>query len=162
MIATIPQGGQQVTVYLIAYLGAGIACALAGIGSSIGVGIAAQASTGVMSVDPKKFGKLLLLSALPGTQGIYGFVIAFLLLQKIAGFTALEASDAWKVFAAGVPVALAGLLSGIFQGKVCASGAMMTAKQPGDSGKALILAVFVEFYAILGFLVSFLMLGQIG
>lgn len=150
------------TVYLVAYLGAALACALAGIGSSVGVGVAAQASTGVMSVDPKKFGKLLLLSALPGTQGIYGFVIAFLLLGKITGFTTLEPTDAWKIFAAGLPVALAGLLSGIFQGKVCASGAMMTAKQPDDSGKALILAVFVEFYAILGFLVSFLMLGQIG
>ncbi|MFO7627102.1 MAG: V-type ATP synthase subunit K [Candidatus Fermentibacteraceae bacterium] len=150
------------TVNLIAYMGAALACALAGIGSSVGVGIAAQASTGVMSVDPKKFGKLLLLSALPGTQGIYGFVIAFLLLQKIAGISVLEPADAWKIFAAGLPVGLAGLLSGIHQGKVCASGAMMTAKQPDDSGKALILAVFVEFYAILGFLVSFLMLGQIG
>ena len=147
---------------LVAYTGVALACALAGIGSAVGVGIAAQASTGVMSVDPKKFGKLLLLSALPGTQGIYGFVIAFLLLGKIGGID-LEGDmgTAWKIFAAGLPIALAGLLSGIHQGKVCASGAMMTAKQPDDSAKSLILAVFVEFYAILGFLVSFLMLGQI-
>lgn len=151
--------------YLVAYLGVALACALAGIGSAVGVGIAAQASTGVMSVDPKKFGKLLLLTALPGTQGIYGFVIAFLLIQKIAlltGDNPLAMVDGWKIFAAGMPIALAGLMSGIHQGKVCAGGAMMTAKQPDDSAKALILAVFVEFYAILGFLVSFLMLGQIG
>ncbi len=151
--------------YLVAYLGVALACALAGIGSAVGVGIAAQASTGVMSVDPKKFGKLLLLSALPGTQGIYGFVIAFLLIQKIGLFTVdnpLTMVVGWKIFAAGLPIALAGLMSGIHQGKVCAGGAMMTAKQPDDSAKALILAVFVEFYAILGFLVSFLMLGQIG
>ncbi len=151
--------------YLVAYLGVALACALAGIGSAVGVGIAAQASTGVMSVDPKKFGKLLLLTALPGTQGIYGFVIAFLLIQKIAlltGDNPLLMVDGWKIFAAGLPIALAGLMSGIHQGKVCAGGAMMTAKQPDDSAKALILAVFVEFYAILGFLVSFLMLGQIG
>lgn len=151
--------------YLVAYLGVALACALAGIGSAVGVGIAAQASTGVMSVDPKKFGKLLLLTALPGTQGIYGFVIAFLLIQKIALFTGenpLTMVVGWKIFAAGLPIALAGLMSGIHQGKVCAGGAMMTAKQPDDSAKALILAVFVEFYAILGFLVSFLMLGQIG
>ncbi len=151
--------------YLVAYLGVALAVALAGIGSAVGVGIAAQASTGVMSVDPKKFGKLLLLSALPGTQGIYGFVIAFLLIQKIALFTGdnpLTMAIGWKIFAAGLPIALAGLMSGIHQGKVCAGGAMMTAKQPDDSAKALILAVFVEFYAILGFLVSFLMLGQIG
>jgi V/A-type H+-transporting ATPase subunit K len=151
-----------VSVYLIAYMGAALACALAGIGSAVGVGIAAQASIGVMSVDPRKFGKLLLLSALPGTQGIYGFVISFLLLGKISGFAEISMDLAWKIFAAGMPVALTGLLSAIHQGKVCASGALMTAKQPDDSAKALILAVFVEFYAILGFLVSFLMLGQIG
>jgi V/A-type H+-transporting ATPase subunit K len=141
-------------------MGIALACALAGIGSAIGVGIAAQASTGVMSVDPGKFGKLLLLSALPGTQGIYGFVIAFLLLGKMSAVTSMPV--AWQVFTAGLPIALAGLLSGIHQGKVCAGGAMMTAKQPDDSAKSLILAVFVEFYAILGFLVSFLMLQGIG
>ena len=79
--------------YLVAYLGVALAVALAGIGSAVGVGIAAQASTGVMSVDPKKFGKLLLLSALPGTQGIYGFVIAFLLIQKIALFTSVKEAN---------------------------------------------------------------------
>ncbi len=145
---------------LVAYMGIALACALAGIGSAVGVGIAAQASTGVMSVDPGKFGKLLLLSALPGTQGIYGFVIAFLLLGKVS--SGMDMSVAWQVFTAGLPIALAGLLSGIHQGKVCAGGAMMTAKQPDDSAKSLILAVFVEFYAILGFLVSFLMLQGIG
>jgi V/A-type H+-transporting ATPase subunit K len=145
---------------LVAYMGIALACALAGIGSAVGVGIAAQASTGVMSVDPGKFGKLLLLSALPGTQGIYGFVIAFLLLGKVT--PGMDMGVAWQVFTAGLPIALAGLLSGIHQGKVCAGGAMMTAKQPNDSAKSLILAVFVEFYAILGFLVSFLMLQGIG
>jgi len=145
---------------LIAYMGIALACALAGIGSAVGVGIAAQASTGVMSVDPGKFGKLLLLSALPGTQGIYGFVIAFLLLGKVGA--GIDMATAWQVFTAGIPIALAGLVSGIHQGKVCAGGAMMTAKQPDDSAKSLILAVFVEFYAILGFLVSFLMLQGIG
>ncbi|NOQ21243.1 MAG: V-type ATP synthase subunit K [Candidatus Aegiribacteria sp.] len=141
-------------------MGIALACALAGIGSAVGVGIAAQASTGVMSVDPGKFGKLLLLSALPGTQGIYGFVIAFLLLGKVT--TGMDMHVAWQIFTAGIPIALAGLFSGIHQGKVCAGGAMMTAKQPDDSAKSLILAVFVEFYAILGFLVSFLMLQGIG
>ena len=145
---------------LVAYTGIALACALAGIGSAVGVGIAAQASTGVMSVDPGKFGKLLLLSALPGTQGIYGFVIAFLLLGKVTG--GMDMHVAWQIFTAGIPIALAGLFSGIHQGKVCAGGAMMTAKQPDDSAKSLILAVFVEFYAILGFLVSFLMLQGIG
>ncbi|RKZ05654.1 V-type ATP synthase subunit K, partial [Candidatus Fermentibacteria bacterium] len=85
-------------------MGIALACALAGIGSAVGVGIAAQASTGVMSVDPGKFGKLLLLSALPGTQGIYGFVIAFLLLGKVT--PGMDMNVAWQIFTAGIPIAL--------------------------------------------------------
>lgn len=146
--------------HLVAYMGIALAVALAGIGSSVGVGYAAVASAGVMSVDPKKFGKLLLLSALPGTQGIYGFVVAFLLLGKMSLVT--DMATAWSVMLAGLPVGLSCLVSGMHQGKACAAGAMMTAKQPDDSAKALILAVFIEFYAILGFLVSFLMLQGIG
>ncbi len=142
----------------MAYSGVALAVALAGIGSAIGVGMVGQAAAGVLSVDPKKFGKLLLLVALPGTQGIYGFVIAFLLLGRIQATQVLTPAFAWQAFLAGIPVAFAGLLSAIHQAKVGVSGVALASKQPADATKGLILAVFVEFYAILGFLVSFLML----
>jgi len=142
----------------LSYSGVAMAAALAGIGSAIGVGMVGQAAAGVLSVDPKKFGKLLLLVALPGTQGIYGFVIAFLLLQKVTAQTEITSSFAMQAFLAGLPVAFAGLLSAIHQAKVGVSGVALASKQPADATKGLILAVFVEFYAILGFLVSFLML----
>lgn len=142
----------------LSYSGVAIAAALSGIGSAVGVGMVGQAAAGVLSVDPKKFGKLLLLVALPGTQGIYGFVIAFLLLQRITAQTTLTSEFALQSFLAGLPVALTGLLSAIHQAKVGVSGVALAAKQPADATKGLILAVFVEFYAILGFLVSFLML----
>ena len=142
----------------LSYSGVAIAAALSGIGSAVGVGMVGQAAAGVLSVDPKKFGKLLLLVALPGTQGIYGFVIAFLLLQRITAQTTLTSDFALQSFLAGIPVALTGLLSAIHQAKVGVSGVALAAKQPADATKGLILAVFVEFYAILGFLVSFLML----
>lgn len=142
----------------LSYAGVAIAAALAGIGSAIGVGMVGQAAAGVLSVDPKKFGKLLLLVALPGTQGIYGFVIAFLLLQKVTAQTSLTPDFALQAFLSGIPIALTGLLSAIHQAKVGVAGVALAAKQPADATKGLILAVFVEFYAILGFLVSFLML----
>lgn len=142
----------------LSYSGVALAAALAGIGSAIGVGMVGQAAAGVLSVDPKKFGKLLLLVALPGTQGIYGFVIAFLLLQKVTAQTEITSSFALRAFLAGLPVAFTGLLSAIHQAKVGVSGVALASKQPADATKGLILAVFVEFYAILGFLVSFLML----
>ena len=142
----------------LSYSGVAMAAALAGIGSAIGVGMVGQAAAGVLSVDPKKFGKLLLLVALPGTQGIYGFVIAVLLLQKVTAQTELTSPVALQAFLAGLPVAFTGLLSAIHQAKVGVSGVALASKQPADATKGLILAVFVEFYAILGFLVSFLML----
>ena len=142
----------------LSYSGVAIAAALSGIGSAVGVGMVGQAAAGVLSVDPKKFGKLLLLVALPGTQGIYGFVIAFLLLQKVTAQTTLTSDFALQSFLAGIPIALTGLLSAIHQAKVGVSGVALAAKQPADATKGLILAVFVEFYAILGFLISFLML----
>ncbi len=94
----------------LALLGAALATFLAGIGSSIGVGLAGQASTGVIGEDPDKFGKVMLLTALPGTQGIYGFVVGFLVLLKlqIIGGTIPDVSVAqgWSLLFACLPVGI--------------------------------------------------------
>ena len=85
----------------LAVLGGALACILGGIGSAIGVGLAGQASSGVMSEDPGKFGSLLLLVALPGTQGIYGFLSAFLVILKIGLTTGtipkLTVFNGWQI-----------------------------------------------------------------
>lgn len=146
----------------IAIAGAAVAVLFAGIGSAIGVGLAGQASAGVMSEDPEKFGNLLVLTVLPGTQGFYGFLIFFLLVMKI-GFLGGEVPDisiqqGWQIFFTALPVAFCGLLSAIHQGKVCVAGVAMTAKQPADFMKSVVMAVIVETYAVLGLLASFLLL----
>ncbi len=149
----------------LAFLGAAAAAIFAGIGSAVGVGLAGQAASGVMSEDPEKFGSLLLLVALPGTQGIYGFLSAFLVILKlgVAGGTiaAVNLHQGWQLLIACLPVALAGLLSGIHQGKVCAAGIYMVAKQPRDMTKPLILGALVETYAVLGLLITILLLNGI-
>ena len=146
----------------LAILGAALAVVLCGIGSSIGVGLTGQVSAGVMSEDPKSFGRLLLLNVLPATQGVYGAIVAFLVMLQI-GFLGGEAvSLTWlqglQILLACLPIAFAGLFSAIHQGKVCAAGARMVSKQPQEIGKALVIGVLVEFYAILGLLVSILFL----
>ena len=145
--------------------GAALAVILSGIGSAVGIGYAGRASLGAMSEGTKDFAKYLMLTALPGTQGIYGFVAAFLVMLWsgiMAGETsALTIERGWQFFYASLPVAFAGLFSAIQQGKVCASGVNMTTKQPGEVGKALVLGVFVEFYAVLGLLISILLLISI-
>jgi V/A-type H+-transporting ATPase subunit K len=149
----------------LAIFGGAFAVILGGIGSAIGVGLAGQASSGVMSEDPEKFGSLLLLVALPGTQGIYGFLSSFLVILKL-GLTGgqlatLNTAQGWQILVACLPVAFTGLISGIHQGKVCASGVYMVAKQPKDLMKPVIMAALVETYAVLGLLITILLLNGI-
>ena len=146
----------------IAIVGAAIAAILAGCGSAIGVGLAGQAAAGVTSEDPSKFGKCLILQLLPGTQGIYGLIIAFLTLLW-TGFLGgdvlnMTAVQGWSMVAACAPMGIVGLVSGIYQGKCAVSAIAMTGKRPEASGKGLIMTVMVETYALLALLISFLAL----
>lgn len=149
----------------LAILGAAVA-ALAGIGSAIGVGVAGQAASGVVAEDPKKFGQALLLQALPGTQGIYGLLIAFIILQKIGllgggGLAALTTIQGASLLAAALPIGLVGIFSGIAQGKAAASAIMLISKRPEEIAKGMVYTAMVETYAVLGLLISFLMINGI-
>lgn len=143
----------------LAILGAVVAAAMAGIGSAIGVGVAGKAAAGVTSEDPDKFSKCLVLQLLPGTQGIYGLLVAFLVFVKIDLFgnvMALTIGEGLSLMAACLPMAVVGFLSALYQSKVACSGIAMVAKRPEESGKAIILTVMVETYAVLALLVSLL------
>ncbi len=150
---------------VIALLGAALAVFMAGSGSAIGIGYVGSAANGLLSEEPEKFGSMFLLVALPGTQGIYGFVVGFLVLIKvglIAGNLAvLTVSQGLQIFAACLPIAFAGLISAIHQGKVCAAGIAVAAKQPSSIMKALVYGVLVETYALIGFVASFFILNGI-
>lgn len=149
----------------IAISGIASAAILAGIGSAIGIGrYTGPIAAGVLSEQPKYFGKLIALIGLPGTQGFYGFVIAFLTIWKIGALAGeilpIDLYKGLEIFFQCQPVGWAGLISAIFQGKACAAGIEMVAKQTTETGKALVLGVFVEIYAVLGFLLSlFLWMG---
>ena len=150
----------------LAVLGAAIAT-IAGVGSAIGVGIAGEAADGVMSGDKVSFGSTLVLQALPGTQGIYGMVIAILILTKIGilGGNLVNVSTQGLAFLfAGVPIGVVGIVSGYTQGRAAAAGMQLISKKDGALGNAIIYAVMVETYAILAFIISFLMYNgvQIG
>ncbi len=149
----------------LAIFGAALAVLLAGIGSAIGIGIVGQTAAGVVTEDPDKFGPTLLLQALPGTQGIYGLLTGFLILQRtgLIGGTAaaLDLQTGVAVLLAALPIAFVGLLSAISQGKAAASGVLLVAKRPEELGKAIIYAVMVETYAVLALLMSIMILFSI-
>ncbi|MCR4397659.1 MAG: V-type ATP synthase subunit K [Firmicutes bacterium] len=146
----------------LAILGAASAVFLAGIGSSIGVGIAGEASAGVITEDPEKFGRLLLLQALPGTQGIYGFLAGFIVMFKLGFFSgtvpALTVEQGWQFFFACMPVATSCMVSALYQGRASVASIGIVAKHPEESGKALIVPAMVETYAVLGLLASILLI----
>ena len=149
---------------IFAAAGAAMAAVMAGVGSAIGVGLAGQASAGVVSEDPDRFGSCLLLQLLPGTQGIYGLLIAFVIASKaglLTGASALSATAGLNLFLAAIPIAFGGLLSAIAQGKVAVSGINLVAKKPEEQGKAMLMTVMVETYAVLALLISFLLVNGV-
>lgn len=148
--------------HIWAMLGAAIAFFVAAIGSAKGVGIAGEAGAGVLTEDPGKFVPVMILEALASTQAIYGFVIAFLIVRDIDINSAMSLQEGLFLFFTGIPVGLVGLVSGIIQGKVATAGIHLIAKRPDGLGRAITLALAVEMFAILAFIISFLMLGKVG
>ena len=147
-----------------ALLGAGVAAGFAGAGSGMGVGIAGTAAAGVLSEDPDKFGQTLLLQALPGTQGIYGLLFAFLVMIRVnlfGGGLNLTLEQGLMIFASAIPIAAAGYFSGVGQGRASAGAMGIIAKRPQNLAKAMLYPAMVETYAVLGLLISILMLYQI-
>jgi len=153
--------------FIWALFGAALAAFLGGVGSSIGTGIAGMAASGLSSREPEKFVPTLILQALPGTQGIYGFLGALLVARQIgwlggANPTPIDAYTGWLFFAACLPVGITGLLSGIYQGKVAAAGINIVAKAgTAHVVKGIVYAVVVETYAILGLIATILLLNGI-
>jgi len=145
--------------FLLGALGVALAVGMSGVGSAKGVGIAGEAAAGLLSEQPEKFGKALILQLLPGTQGLYGFVIGLLVLRQLKPETTF-AQGLYLLFAC-LPIAIVGLWSAIAQGKTSAAGMQILAKNPEHNTKGILLAAMVETYAILGFVVSFLLVNSI-
>jgi len=146
-----------------ALLGASLATALAGIGSAKGVGGAAQAAMGVLSEDSSQFGKMLVLTLLPGTQGLYGFIVGFLILVScgVLGGSAPTLAQGLCFLGASLAIGLGGLFSGIAQGKAAVSGIAMSAKDSKNFSKGMVSVTLVEIYALLAYIVSLLVVIQI-
>lgn len=149
----------------IGLLGAGLAVCLAGAGSAKGTGIAGEAGTGLLCQDPSKFGKVLILQVIPGTQGLYGLVVGFMCMLRMGvldgSFVNMSLAMGLRYFAACLPIAIGGGISAVAQGRVAAGSINLLAKKPDDWSKGMVLCITVEFYAILSLLASLLMLLNI-
>lgn len=146
-----------------ALLGASIATALAGFGSAKGVGSAAQTAMGVLSEDSSKFGKMLVLTLLPGTQGLYGFIVSFLILVRcgVLGGSLPTVGQGLAYLGASLAIGIGGMVSGFAQGKAAVSGIAMSAKDDKNFSKAMVSITLVEIYALLSFIVSLLVVIKV-
>ena len=146
---------------VFALLGVAVAVGLAGMGSAWGVGIAGQAAAGVVTEDPGKFAKVLVLQLITGTQGIYELLVGFITLSKIGllgGGVNMDMSmtQGLLYFAACIPIGIVGLISARYQGETAAASIGIVAKKPDQFGKAMLFPAMVETYAILALLISIL------
>lgn len=147
-----------------ALVGAVIAFAGGAIGSAVGITYAAGAGTGTLAEDPAKFGRILPIVAMPGTQGIYGFITAILVwfLFLTEPQTLAKPTIGFQVGLACLPVAFACLFSGIYQGKASVGSIGLVARRVEESGRALIFPALVETYAVLSLILTILILLDIG
>ncbi len=141
---------------VLAYIGIGLMVGLAGVGSAFGCSIAGSASVGAMKKNPDGFGSYLLLTALPGSQGLYGFAGYFLMSAFFGLLNDPTWAQAAAVFGSGLAVGLVGLLSAYRQGQVCANGIAAIGSGHDVAGKTLILAVFPELYAIIALAAAYM------
>lgn len=141
--------------FIFATFGVALAVIFSGMGSARGVGMTGEAASALIKEQPDKFGKSLILQLLPGTQGLYGFVVGFLIYLNMSSDMALQ--DGFYMMMAALPIAFTGLTSGIAQGRVATAAIQILAKREEHTTKGIIYAAMVETYAILGFVISFLL-----
>ena len=151
---------------VLALIGAAIAVTLAGIGSIKGVGGATEVGMGALAEDSSMFGKMLVLELLTGTQGLYGFIVAFMILLNVGvlGGDAASVSTVQGLLylVAALPIGVGGLISAIAQGRAAIAGITLSAKKASEFSKAMVSTTLVEIYALLAFLVSLLSVLAIG
>ena len=139
---------------ILAYVGVAFMVGLAGVASAIGTSICGQAAVGAMKKNGGAFGSYMVLSALPGSQGLYGFVSFFLIMPILSAEMTMFQGAA--IFGVGLLVGIVNLMAAIYQGKVCANGIAAIGNGHDVMGKTLILAAFPELYAILTVAATFL------
>ena len=140
---------------VIGIIGIALCVLLCGVGSAIGLYKTSSAAAGVLGENPNKFGKVLVLVPKPATQGLYGFVIGIIASGNVAALETVE--QGWALFGAVMPMAFSGLITGIFQGKSAVNCIYAVGKQDSLGGKLLLYPAMIEFYAILGFIISIMM-----
>ncbi|AXY25605.1 V-type ATP synthase subunit K [Suicoccus acidiformans] len=142
--------------YFFAGLGVVLAVALNGISSGRGVGRVGVAAAALIKEEPEKFAQALILQLMPASQGLYGFVIGFLIMQQME--VGMDLVTGVSLFVASLPIAFVGYGTATYQADVAEASMAILAKRPEENSRGIIMASMVEMYAILAFVISFLLI----
>jgi len=148
--------------FILAYSGLACMLTLSGVGSAIGVSIGGKATLGALKKKPEAFGNFMLLSALPGSQGLYGFTAFFIANSNLSILSTLSMPQAAALMASGIALGVVCLFSAVQQGQVVAHGIEGMASGHDVFGNTMVLAVFPELYAIVAFVAAFLVSSSLG
>ena len=148
------------TGYVIAILSIALCVLICGVGSCLGLYKTSTTAAGVLGEDPKKFGKVMVLVLLPATQGIYGFIIGIIASSSLAQINTV--GEGWAMFGALLPMIVSGFVSAFIQGRAAANCIKAVGKQESLSGKLIVYPGMIEFYAILGLIISIMLVGGVG
>jgi V/A-type H+-transporting ATPase subunit K len=146
---------------VLSYIGVAICVGLCAIGSALGSGIVASVGASLVAKEPNKFSQILILSALPSSQALYGLLFGIIIMlrtglingQLVEGMTT---AVGWQFLFAAMPVGIAGLFSGYAQGQVAASAVKIVAENPTNLNQGIVLAALIESFAIFGLIISIL------
>lgn len=141
--------------------GAMLAVMFGGIGSARGIGTAVAQAAGVLSEKPELFGRLLVLMAMPGTQGFYGFICAVTIAMRVGlieGTINVVPIVGMGLFFTGLSMGVVLWRSAVWQGEAAAAAINLTAKRPEEAGRAILMPALVETYAVVALLAAILMI----
>ena len=146
----------------LAFIGIFLAIAFCCIGSAKGLGMVGEAGAGLMTEDPGKFPQIMILQVIPTTNCIYGFVAAMLVMVKLNLFggeiVMLNFGEGALVLVSCLPITVIGYLAAVVQARVAAGCVSVIAKHPEELAKGILICVMIEFFTIIGLLVTILLL----
>ncbi|MCL2845273.1 MAG: ATPase [Chitinivibrionia bacterium] len=144
---------------IMGFVGMALMVGMSGLGCAIGAGNIPCALVGALKKRPDCFGSGLVLSAVPSTQGLYGFV-GFVIFSGALAVNGASTFNGALTLGAGIALGTVCLVSAIFQANICVSGMNAIGNGNDVFGNTLILIAFPEFFAIMSLVTAILISGM--
>ncbi len=131
------------------------------LGSAKGILIASSQAAGVLSEKPELFGKMLVLMAMPGTQGFYGFICAIMIALRtgvIVGNLSISPAIGIAILMIAIATGIVEYITALAQAKAAVAAINLTGKQPEEGGRSILIPALVETYAVIALLISILLI----